>query len=88
MHDPALQDQVRKLLDTLHRTGADDPELRVLLQRLDRDIHDTLGRSDAEAADTEFGARARGIASRFAVTHPRLGPLVEELANLLSAVGL
>ena len=87
MSEHDTKDQVRKLLAALQSSATNDPELRALLAALDTDIHRALA-GGAAAPDGDLGARARSIAVRFAVRHPRLEPLVEELVNLLASVGI
>ena len=85
-HD--AKDQVRKLLSML-QTSVTDPELRTLLTTLDADIHRALSDPPAPAAsDGDLRARTREIAVRFAMKHPRLEPVLEELVNLLAAIGI
>lgn len=89
MIEPDAKEQVRKLLATLQSSATNDPELRALLTALDADIHRALmGVRNHTTETASLAAHARGIATRFAVKHPRLEPVLEELVNLVASIGV
>lgn len=83
----ALKREIAALQSKLDHASSPDPELRALLRDLDRDLQAL--RDDIDARETGgVGERLRALATRFANRHPRLEPVLEEIATLLSSIGL
>lgn len=85
MSTEALKDKLKELHAALAASGTDpngDAELQQLLHQLDGDIRALLHK------DNELATRAQTISARFAVQHPRLAPVLRELTDMLSAMGI
>ena len=90
MQNRDLEHRIEALRSKLRTTGAADPELESLLRDLDRDIQALLARPEGgdALAPTNLGDRLRAVSVRFANRHPRLEPILEELANMLATIGI
>jgi uncharacterized protein involved in exopolysaccharide biosynthesis len=88
--DKELQDRIEALRAKLRTSNSADPELEQLLRDLDRDIQTMLDRprDSRSLAPESLAERLRAIGVRFASRHPRLQPILEELANLLASIGI
>ena len=85
MSTDALKDKLKELHAALAEAGPDprgDAELQQLLHQLDGDIRALLHK------DNELATRAQSISVRFAAQHPRLAPVLRELTDMLSALGI
>lgn len=89
MEPENLKDTLKKLHASLETSAKVDSELRDLLQVLDDDIHLLLGK---EAYDLSQAAglaeRAQFISARFAARHPHIEPLLRELVDILTGMGV
>lgn len=90
-----IKTSLEKLRSTLESNGAVDNELKTLLQTLDTDIQQLLTSSDTAPAETpasgiryELVQRAQGISARLAVKHPHLEPVLREIADTLTNMGI
>ncbi|WP_395827580.1 DUF4404 family protein [Collimonas sp.] len=91
-----IKASLQKLHATLESGGAVDSELKQLLQTLDTDIQDLLKKDAADAAAkvpqsdlrSELVQRAQGISARLAVRHPHLEPVLREIADTLTNMGI
>lgn len=88
-----LKDRLRTLHANLAGTAELDEELRTLLTQLDRDIQALLARREAGLAVGQsepegLAERTQEISARFAAQHPRLEPVLRELGNMLSSMGI
>ncbi len=87
---------LQKLHTTLESSDAIDSELKELLQTLDTDIQNLLKKYAADAAATvpeaelrsELVERAQGISVRLAIGHPHLEPVLREIADTLTNMGI
>ena len=90
----ALKTHLHTLHQNLAQAGGDvDDETQDLLRRLDTDIKQVLERraaDDADAATDAYGltTRAQELTAQFAVKHPRLEPVLRQLGNMLSSMGI
>jgi hypothetical protein len=84
-----LKETLKKLQTNLESNGKVDAELKDLLQVLDKDIHQLLGQ-EASAAENASGLaeRAQLISVKFAAQHPHLEPLLRELVDILTGMGV
>lgn len=90
------KEQMKSTLLDLHRqlesTGNADPELTELLRAVERDIHSLLSKDSSLPFDAsqKAGAASRldDLASRFAAEHPQLTPVLGQVAEALSRMGL
>ena len=84
-----LKDTLKRLHASLDTSAMGDSELRDLLRVLDKDIHLLLGN---EAYDSSKAAglaeRARFISARFAAQHPHIEPILRELVDILTGMGV
>lgn len=90
----ALKTHLHTLHQDLAQAGGDvDDETQDLLRQLDTDIKQVLERRAANEADTTTDAyglssRAQELTAQFAVKHPRLEPVLRQLGNMLSSMGI
>lgn len=90
----ALKTHLHTLHQNLAAAGGDvDDETQDLLRQLDADIKQVLERRAADDADTTVDAygltsRAQELTAEFAVKHPRLEPVLRQLGNMLSSMGI
>ncbi|HVN77635.1 MAG TPA: DUF4404 family protein [Terriglobia bacterium] len=84
-----LKDTLKRLQASLETSAKADSELRDLLRVLDNDIHLLLGK---EAYDSSKAAglaeRAQFISARFAAQHPHIDPILRELVDILTGMGV
>jgi hypothetical protein len=88
------EEELQKLIEQLHAEiqntqDIDEPEQQ-LLQHLDSDIHELLGRSEddhAQALSTTI-RRLEESLDHFEVTHPALTSLISRLLESLSTAGI
>jgi hypothetical protein len=90
-----IKTSLEKLRSTLESNGAVDNELKTLLQTLDTDIQQLLKSPATAPAETpasgirsELVERAQGISARLAVKHPHLEPVLREIADTLTNMGI
>ncbi|AMP02286.1 hypothetical protein CAter282_4521 [Collimonas arenae] len=91
-----IKASLQKLHTTLESNGTVDNELKELLQKLDIDIQDLLKKDAADIAAkapepdlrSELVERAQGISARLAVKHPHLEPVLREIADTLTNMGI
>ncbi len=93
-----IKTSLEKLRSTLESSGTVDSELKGLLQSLDTDIQELLKSSEATtttsasepASDIRSALieRAQGISARLAVRHPHLQPVLREIADTLTNMGI
>ena len=90
----ALKTHLHTLHQNLAQAGGDvDDETQDLLRKLDADIKQVLERraADEEDATTDaygLSSRAQELTAQFAVQHPRLEPVLRQLGNMLSSMGI
>ncbi len=89
MNIDQLKSTIRDLHTDLDKTGQLDPELKELLQLLDEDLHRLLSRQADESLDTSgISERLESMAADFATQHPKLAPVLREVADALAKVGI
>ncbi|MFZ6752968.1 DUF4404 family protein [Undibacterium sp. Dicai25W] len=88
------QEHVKQLLTQLHTelagTEEVDGELKSLLQNLNKDIHQVLN-GDQQHDDPVYAAlseRSVSLSAKFAAEHPKLEPVLRELASMLAKIGV
>lgn len=88
----ALKTHLHTLHQNLTAAGGDvDDETQDLLRQLDTDIKQVLERRAADETDVDdYGltTRAQELTAQFAVKHPRLEPVLRQLGNMLSSMGI
>jgi len=90
----ALKTHLHTLHQDLTSAGGDvDDETQDLLRQLDTDIKQVLERRAADEADAPadpYGltTRTQELTAQFAVKHPRLEPVLRQLGNMLSSMGI
>ena len=88
----ALKTHLHTLHQDLAAAGGDvDDETQDLLRQLDADIKQVLERraaDETEVDDYGLSTRAQELTATFAVKHPRLEPVLRELGNMLSNLGI
>ncbi|CQR34576.1 conserved hypothetical protein [Thiomonas arsenitoxydans] len=91
MSDIQIRDTLQRLHTVLQSQPAIDPELKSLLQTLDRDIQAALERKQTESApapNDDLAEQAQTLATRFAAEHPNVDLVLRELRSLLLGLGL
>ncbi|SFH74964.1 protein of unknown function [Collimonas sp. OK307] len=96
-----IKTSLEKLRSTLESSGTVDSELKGLLQSLDNDIQELLKSSEATTTTSTTSAsepasdirsalieRAQGISARLAIRHPHLQPVLREIADTLTNMGI
>ena len=84
-----LKDTLKSLRADLESTNHVDPEIRDLLQVLDRDIHQLLARENRQSTNAEgLIERAQAISAKLAVRHPHMEPALREVADMLARMGI
>lgn len=95
-----IKTSLEKLRSTLESSGTVDGELKGLLQSLDTDIQELLKSSETTTTSTTPASetasdirsalieRAQGISARLAVRHPHLQPVLREIADTLTNMGI
>lgn len=88
MTEEDLRQRLARLHQDLSQETDVDPELKRLLQTVDRDIHRRLA-GDAQAHEHEgFAERLQAIEAGFAARHPHLEPVLREVVHLLQRMGI
>lgn len=89
MNSDNLKDTLKRLHANLESSGNVDSELKVLLGVLDSDINLLLGR-EAQDSATAAGLveRVQFISAKFAARHPHIEPLLRELVDILTGMGI
>ena len=89
MESENLKDTLKKLHSSLETSKNVDSDLRDLLQVLDDDIHLLLGKEAYDSSQaTGLAERARFISARFAARHPHIEPILRELVDILTGMGV
>jgi hypothetical protein len=89
MNSDDLKDTLKRLHANLESSGRVDSELKELLQVLDNEIHLLLGKEAPDQVTTAgLIERAQFISTRFATRHPHLEPLLRELVDILTGMGI
>lgn len=84
-----LKDTLIRLQTSLETTGEVDSELKQLLEVLDRDIHLLLGKEASDSSSVAGLVERAGIISvKFAAKHPHFEPLLREVVDILTAMGV
>jgi hypothetical protein len=91
MDTDALKAKLKELHTALAGAGAQnggdaraDTELQQLLHQLDGDLRALR----QKGAGSGLASRARSISARFAAEHPTLAPMLRELTDMLSSMGI
>lgn len=84
-------EKLRDLLATIHeemqKTDA-DAETRVLMRKLDADIHRSLEQSATETDRSALVEQARKLESRLAADHPTAERVMREVVDALVKIGI
>lgn len=91
MNTDHLKQSLKNLHAHLEGTADVDPELRELLQSLERDIQGLLAREAAPAATPESNRlleQAQAISARLAARHPNMELALRELTDILGNIGI
>ncbi|WP_025916914.1 DUF4404 family protein [Herminiimonas sp. CN] len=84
-----LKQTLIKLHANLETTENLDPELKEILQVLDKDIQALLDKDDADdSISGELVDRSQAISAKFAAEHPQLEPILRELGQILQRMGI
>ncbi len=89
MSTDALKEKLKELHAALAEAGSNpdpraDGELQQLLHQLDGDIRTLLHKG----GQPNLASRAQSISARFAAQHPHLAPVLRELTDMLSSMGI
>lgn len=97
MTTDSMKTLLEKLRVMLKNSGPIDAELKELLQKLDDDILQLLsqqpagpivGNTSGNAIGSELMTRAQKISAHLAVRHPHLEPVLREVADTLTNMGI
>lgn len=85
-----LKQTLIKLHANLEATENVDPELKDILQVLDKDIQALLDKdlADDDSISGELVERSQAISAKFAAEHPQLEPVLRELGQILNRMGI
>jgi len=85
-----LREQLERLDADLKQTQTVDEAGRDLLHKLQQDVRDLLARSSetANLQEHPIASRLRESIQHFEMTHPALTGVMEQLVNMLSAMGI
>ena len=86
-------ERIKSILKKLHEDLASkqkvDPELKKLLQNLDKDIHELLAKGvQGRAEATDLKSRAGALAVDFEARHPQAEKIIRELIDTLEKMGI
>ncbi|MDP3841542.1 MAG: DUF4404 family protein [Oxalobacteraceae bacterium] len=89
MNTNNLKQTLIKLHANLEATENLDPELKEILQVLDKDIQVLLDKDETDSSITnELVDRSQAISAKFAAQHPQLEPVLRELGQILHRMGI
>jgi hypothetical protein len=95
MSTDALKEKLKELHSAIADAGTEpdpraDTELQQLLHQLDGDIRSLLHRpaEKEQGGQSGLASRARSISARFSAEHPTLAPVLRELTDMLSNMGI
>lgn len=84
-----LKQSLIKLHANLETTENLDPELKEILQVLDKDIQVLLDKDETDDSIAgELVERSQAISAKFAAEHPQLEPVLRELGQILQRMGI
>jgi hypothetical protein len=83
-----LKQKLARLHEDLSRETHVDPELKRLLQTVDRDIHRRLAGEEDGDEKEDFAERLRRVEADFAARHRHLEPVLREVVHLLQRLGI
>jgi ABC-type transporter Mla subunit MlaD len=83
-----LKETLKSLRATLESTNTVDEEMKALLQDLDRDIRELLDKEEDDSGAAGLIERAQAISARLAVKHPHFEPVLREVADTLTKMGI
>ncbi|KAB8041201.1 DUF4404 family protein [Janthinobacterium aquaticum] len=91
--DSKLKESLQQLQTKIESSGPVDPELQLLLQKLDGDIQLLLQKRAAQEPEEEsttygLAESSQELAAKFAVKHPKLEPALRELGEILANMGI
>jgi len=87
MSDKQIRDTLKRLHEALQSQPELDPELKSLLHTLERDIQNALQQAPQQPPG-DLSTQAQALAARFAVKHPHIDLMLQELRSLLLGLGL
>jgi hypothetical protein len=85
-----LREQLERLDADIKQTQSVDEAGRTILHELQQDVQDLLARSGESSGlqQRDVTERLREGIQHFEVTHPALAAVMEEVVNMLSAMGI
>jgi hypothetical protein len=85
-----IKSALRQLHSELGQSGPVDAELRDLLQLVETDIHSVLDPAAAPAEGSSAGLvnRLDAVALQLEVDHPKLAPVLRQVGEALSRIGI
>ena len=85
-----IKSALRQLHGELGQSGPADAELRDLLQLVETDIHAVLDPAAAAAEGSSEGLvnRLDAVALRLETNHPKLAPVLRQVGEALSRIGI
>lgn len=81
-----IKDTLRQLHSELDGQTLVDPEVKQLLQVLETDIHEIL--DQPESSSGEVTSRIDEMAVQLEVGHPTLAPVLRQVGEALSRIGI
>lgn len=89
MDTNSLKNTLKAVHENLLSTNSVDPELKDLLQTLDRDIQQLLEQNGHDAErKASLVERAQAISAKLAIQHPHVEPALREVADMLANMGI
>ena len=83
-----LDDSLGKLRSEIRALDIGDQEARLRLEKLIRDIEQTLENPKKAAADAPLGEQLKTSILAFEVSHPRIATVMNEVMEKLSHMGI
>jgi hypothetical protein len=83
-----LDDSLGKLRSEIRALDIGDQEARLRLEKLIRDIEQTLENPKRAAADAPLGEQLKTSILAFEVSHPRIATVMNEVMEKLSHMGI
>ncbi|MEO6354285.1 MAG: DUF4404 family protein [Burkholderiaceae bacterium] len=89
MNTNDLKQTLIKLHANLESSENVDPELKEILQALDKDIQALLDKDETDGSIAgELVDRSQAISAQFAAEHPQLEQVLRELGQILNRMGI
>ena len=83
-----IKTALRQLHGELSQTESADPELTELLRQVEQDIHGVLDQPQGETESSHLTSRIDEMAISLEEQHPKLTPVLRQVSEALSRMGI